>query len=793
MIAPGAPGIRPTWTSSDKDMVGTSLGSSRVWFTVGHGVLNEVYFPRVDLPQIRDLGFIVADGRGFWNEVKRAAQYTISTPSAGIPAVQIVHRHALFELALRIVPDPERETLLIEVELTGRSDLFPYVLLAPHLGGTGWDNRAEIFTSRGQGLLCAERESFALALAAVGPDQEDALQGASAGYVGISDGWQDFNRNSRMTWFYEGAGPGNIALMGKLPRSAVLVLAFGSSKQAAATLALSSLAQRFDVVWNNQVRSWRDWHADKAHAAGLPGEFHEAVHLSAMVLKVHQDKTYPGAMVASLSVPWGNSSGDVGGYHLVWPRDIVESAGALLELGAVEEARNVLRYLISTQLMEGRWAQNQWLDGTPRWTGIQLDEVAFPILLAAMLAERNALDGIEVRCMVRKALAHLIWHGPASDQDRWEETPGINTFTLAVSIAALVSGAEFLDPAEKRDVLLFADDWNERIEEWCAASDDSPVAVRHGVGSYYARIAPNRVVVDRSALSDVIALKNREDGLSLPAFEQISTDFLQLVRFGLRRPDDPIVLSTIAIVDRLLRCDTPLGSAWYRYNGDGYGEHPDGTAYNGTGRGRPWPLLVGERGHYALVAGEDPVPYLRSMLRMSGKLGLLPEQVWDTTQIPEFGLFPGRPSGSAMPLAWTHAEFAKLAFSIKKGYPVDRPEAAWLRYGGETPHSECAHWTPAMPVKTIPRGRALRIFNESPFCVRWTVIEGGESSETPSTPAALGFHVVELPTQTLPASRKVIFSSDAWPGKTQDVTVVVSPLNRSAFEMPANGSRISRT
>ena len=57
--APGAPGLAPTWCSSAKEMVGCSLGSSRLWFTIGGGIVNEVYYPRVDLPQIRDLGFIV--------------------------------------------------------------------------------------------------------------------------------------------------------------------------------------------------------------------------------------------------------------------------------------------------------------------------------------------------------------------------------------------------------------------------------------------------------------------------------------------------------------------------------------------------------------------------------------------------------------------------------------------------------------------------------------------------------------------------------------------------------------
>ena len=770
MEAPGAPGIPPTWTSSDKDMVGTSLGPARLWFTVGHGIVNEVYWPRVDIPQIRDLGFIVADGRGFWSEVKRGADYTISTPGPGIPAVQVLHRHSRFELALRIAPDPDRDVLLIEVELTGDGDLAPYALLAPHLGGTGRGNRAEVFTNRGRVVLCAEQGPFALALAAADASQRDAWRMAGAGYVGASDGWQDFARNGAMTWTYDRAGPGNVALMGRLRRRSVLALGFGSGQEAAATLAISALVQPFEAVWREQVRAWQAWHTEKAHAKGLPGEFHEQVHLSAMVLKAHQDKTYPGAMVASLSIPWGNATDDVGGYHLVWPRDLVESAGALLELGAADEARDVLRYLIATQLEDGRWAQNQWLGGTPRWGGIQLDEVAFPVLLAVALAEHEAFGGTEARDMVRRALAFIVRQGPATDQDRWEETAGINIFTLAVSIAALVCGAGFLDESERGDVLLLADDWNAHIEEWCAV-EGTRLSREHGVGPYYVRVAPARVVSDRAALQDIVPLKNRDRDPGLPAAEQVSTDFLQLVRFGLRQPDDPVVRNSVALADALLRAGTPSGPLWQRYVGDGYGEHPDGRPYDGTGQGRPWPLLAGERGHYALLAHEDAEPYLRTMAAVSGRLGLIPEQVWDGDPRPREGLHPGRPSGSAMPLVWAHAEFVKLAVSLREGRPVDRPEAVWLRYAGRRPRPTCAHWSLRMPVATIRAGQSLRVLHEAPAVLRWGTDGWREMSETPTTAGLLGLHVADLPTEGLRPGQVVNFASDAWPGREWAVTV----------------------
>jgi len=318
--APGAPGLPPTWSSSNKEMVGCALGSSRLWFTIGGGIINEVYYPRVDIPQIRDLGLIVSDRAGFWVEVKRLWQHTVQLAAPGAPAVRIVHRHARFELTLRVTPCKHRDVLLIDVSLSGDAALRPYALLAPHLGGTGTHNRATVAAYRGRRVLWAEQGPFALALAAVDPQQQDAFGRASAGFVGSSDGWQDFARNGAASWEYDSAGPGNVALMGELPRQAVLALAFGSSPESAATLGLSALTEPFAVSWERQLTAWTRWHAhcapQDALCADLPRECAEQVRISTMVLRVHQDKTYPGAMVASLSVPWGNTREDRAGYHM---------------------------------------------------------------------------------------------------------------------------------------------------------------------------------------------------------------------------------------------------------------------------------------------------------------------------------------------------------------------------------------------------------------------------------------------------------------------------------------------
>ena len=775
MQAPGAPGTNPTWTSSDKDLVGCALGAGRLWFTTGFGIVNEVYSPRIDLPQIRDLGFIVADGQGFWVEVKRLESYNVLLPQPGVPALEIVHTHPRFELRLRITPDPQREVLLIDVSLLGDAALRPYALLSPHLGGTGHDNIAEVGSYRGRRMLWAEQGPFGLALAAVDRRQCDAWGPASAGYVGASDGWQDFDRNGRLTWQFDTAGPGTVALTGALPRLSTLALGIAASRESAATLAVAALCQPFEDAWMAHVNAWQKWHQQVQYPSGLPPALTEELATSAMVLRVHQDKTFVGAMVASLSVPWGNSNDNTGGYHLVWPRDLVESAGALLALGAVPEARDVLRYLVATQLGAGNWSQNQWLGGAAFWQGCQLDEAAFPVLLAAALGERDALDGIEVASMIRRALAFIASFGPASEQDRWEEDAGINAFTLATCIAALVCGAPWLEEPARQWALRIADDWNSRIEEWTAVRDTA-LARAHGVAGYYVRIAPPVDAQGLRHLERVLPIKNQIHDPGLAAQDQVAIDFLHLVRMGLRSPDDPLVLDTLKIADALLRVETPAGPAWHRYVGDGYGEHDDGSPFDGAGRGRAWPLLGGERGHYELAAGHDPLPYLQAMAGMVGRCGLIPEQVWDDASSPRAWLVLGKPTGSAMPLVWAHAEFVKLAASRALGRPFDRPEAVWRRYAGRRPTPAGALWSPRAPMTQMRAGQDLWLCLPRPARVHhgvdgWQALADGETAEN-----GLGQYVVALPTSELKAGTGIDFTffwldSGSWEGQDHRVDV----------------------
>jgi len=780
--APGSPGIGPTWSNGTKDMVGCSLGPSRLWFTIGGGIINEVYYPRADIPQIRDLGFIVADGRGFWVEVKRLASYRLASTAAGVPAVCIVHEHERFRLVLRVVPCSHRDVLLVEVTLTGDASLRPYALLAPHLGGTGRDNHAETGIHHGRKMLWAKQGPFSLALAAVDATQRDAWGRISAGFVGASDGWQDFAHNGSMTWEYAAAGPGNVALMGELPRQAVIGLGFAAGLGSAATLAVSALMEPFEISWQRQLRMWNAWHEASTGKAikslGLPPDLTDQFFLSAMVLRVHQDKIYPGSMVASLSVPWGNSRDDLGGYHLVWPRDLVKCALALLELGSTEEPREILQYLIATQHTDGHWNQNQWLGGKPFWKGVQVDEAVFPVLLASALASRDQLGGIEAADMIRRALTFVAGTGPASPQDRWEEDAGLNAFTLTICIVALVAGAEFLDEPARTFALELADYWNAKIEDWISVRD-TPFGLAHGVSQYFVRAAPADILTDAAAMSRPIPIRNWWPERSVPAAEQVGVDFLHLVRLGLRSADNAVITGSVKMVDALLRDDTPAGPGWHRYTDDGYGEHEDGSPFDGTGRGRPWPLLTGERGHYALIRGEDALPYLRSMAAAASAGGMIPEQVWDAEDIPARLLRRGKPTGSATPLAWAHAEFIQLAASLHLGHAADRPEAVWRRYQGRAPKISVACWCEHAPITTAPANARLRVCLRASGAIRARIDDAAFGPPLPTRDTGLGLHAAEFSLAGLRPGQTIRFDyrmapDNAWTGTERAVLVTAA-------------------
>jgi glucoamylase len=499
---------------------------------------------------------------------------------------------------------------------------------------------------------------------------------------------------------------------------------------------------------------------------------------STAVLRTHESKDFLGGIIASLSIPWGFNKGDedLGGYHLVWPRDLAETAGALLAAGAVNDAARVLRYLEATQEAAGNWAQNLWLDGRPYWGGIQMDETAFPVLLVDLMRREapEALGKLDRWWpMVRKAVTFIIRNGPVTQQDRWEEDAGYSPFTLAAEISALLAAADIAEltghPQQAQTMRDTADAWNDNIERWVYANDGD-LARQLGISGYYVRIAPPDTDGASSPTYGFVPIKNKPPGEDRDrAYHIISPDALALVRFGLRAPDDPRIINTLRAIDALLAVELPQGPCWYRYNGDGYGEHKDGSAFDGTGIGRAWPLLAGERAHYALAAGHrDEAEALLTVMENStaGASRLLPEQVWDAADIPALELFRGKPSGSACPLVWAHSEYIKLRRSIRDGRIFDQPPQTVERYLKQKHVRQFFGWRFNNKTRSVPRNKTLRIVLLSPARVRWSIDNWKTSHDTDTRDTELGIHVLDLPTASLPPGGEAVFTF-FWPNENR--------------------------
>jgi glucoamylase len=776
--APGWPGLPPRWTSAAKSGAGTALSdTSRVWFTVSHGILNEVSYPRVDQACTRDLGLIVTDGHGFFSEEKRHADHAVACLVEGVPALRLTNTctRGRYRIEKEVLTDPQRDTLLQHVRFSplqgSLADYHLHALLAPHLANRGAGNTAWVGDYKGVPMLFAERDRHALALACSAP----WLQ-RSAGFVGASDGWQDLTQHGAMTWHYDRAEDGNVALMGEVDIVScggdfVLALGFGRTSAEAGLQAYASVLDGFAAARAAYVRDWQRWLGNIRELPLRAGEsnLRDLCRTSATVMRTHEAKQNPGASIAGLATPWGQTKGDddVGGYHLVWPRDLVETAGGLLALGATRGVHRMLLFLEATQEADGHWPQNMWLDGTPYWTGIQMDETAFPILLVEMARREGALepeDGARFWAMTRRAAAYLVANGPVSPQDRWEEDPGLSPFTLAVEIAALLAAADQADANGEPSVAGYlretADAWNDGIERWTYVSGTS-LAREAEVGGYYVRIAPPDTAEAASLNEGWVPIKNRpvEDS-SEPAQGIVSPDALALVRFGLRAADDPRIVDTVKVIDKLLKVETPYGPAWHRYNGDGYGEHQDGSPFDGTGVGRAWPLLTGERAHYELAAGRrgEAIRLLRALEAFAGDGGLLSEQVWDTADVPDRELYFGRPSGSAMPLVWAHAEYIKLRRSLADNRVFDMPLQTVQRYLVEGRRAAHVSWRLNNKCRTGPAGRTLRIEVTRPALVHWSADDWTTAADIEAIDTGVGMWVADLPTSALAAGTTVHFT-----------------------------------
>jgi glucoamylase len=770
--------------------VATAYSSaSRIWFTLSHGILNEVYYPTIDRPQIRDLQFLITDGETFFHEERRDLEYKVNRIERDTLGYRIVNAdpQGRYRITKEIICDPHDPCILIRVRLDAeegwRNRIQLYALLAPHLEGSGWGNSARRLHAAGMDLLAIWKgRTWATFGCNVG------FIKTSCGYVGSSDGWQDLSSNLQLDWQFDSAEDGNIAVIGQIDVAAhqdfTVGLSFGDGLHAALTTLMQSLSMPFA---EHRRRYIEQWHRVYTHLENLDDcscDGGRIYRISYSLLLAHQDKTFSGAMIASASIPWGDAKGDedLGGYHLVWTRDMVQSATALLACGDAVTARRALVYLACSQSRDGGFPQNFWLDGTPYWRGIQLDEVAFPVILAWRLWKADALAEFDPYKMVKSAAAYLIRHGPVTQQERWEENSGYSPSTLAANIAALVCAADF---ARSRDELstasfieAYADFLESHIEPWTVTTQGP---LLEGVSRHYIRIHPTEVD-DQEPTEDpnagILEIRNQAPGerRHFPAREIIDAGFLELVRYGIRRPGDPLIEDSLRVVDAVLKVETPFGPCWKRYNHDGYGTRADGGPFQGFGQGRPWPLLTGERAHYELAAGRDVMPYVRALESFASKGGMLPEQIWDEPDRRDVRMHLGRPAGAAMPLMWAHAEYIKLLRSMACGEIFDLIPAVAQRYRTTKERQKWEVWKFNRRPRRIFLGQTLRIQADAPFRLRWTADDWLHLQDTPSESSGLGIHFGDLSTskeQTAPLRFTFFWTErNQWEGRDYKIDVV---------------------
>jgi glucoamylase len=782
----GAPGIEPRWTSSAKEGFGTAYHTScRVWFTLSHGIVNEIYYPSVDQPNTRDFQYLITDGETFCHEEKTDLVHEMEYPENGCLFYRLTNwdRDGRYSITKEILTDPHRSVLLVHTRLeiedpALKGKLRLYALLAPHLERCGAGNSGRTMEISGSHLLHARRGNFHLVMACT-----THFSKMSVGYAGSSDGWQDL-RNFKMDWEFSSAENGNIALTGEIDPNRgtefTVAIALGQSYPSAAAKLLQSLADPFSKHRESYIRQWKRAMVDESHDyRDDTGDEGSTYRLSRCILLSHEDKVFEGAIVASMSIPWGETKGDndLGGYHLVWTRDLVQSATALLATGQTATPLRAMIWLTVIQRPDGRFPQNSWINGHGYWSGLQLDEIAAPLLLVWRLRREGVSLGQCNPCaMIRLATAFLMLEGPATEQERWEENAGYCPSTLATIIAGLVCAADFAEtPADKQFVLDYADWLAAHLEDWTVTTQGDLVK---GFPRHYIRINPTSAVTpDPHADPNTTMIQVANGGGLHPARNVVGGDFLHLVRFGIRAPDDPIIRSSIEVIDRVLKRDLPQGPCWRRYNYDGYGQKPDGGAFDGTGEGRCWPILTGERGHYELAAGKDPLPYIKTMEAFGNQGGMITEQLWDADDLAGDHMKKGQPTGAAMPLCWSHAEYISLVRSRHDGVCFDRVQPAYQRYVVQPVKSRHEMWTMRHQIRHMPHKKTLRIILANEASVIWSADAWATKNTLETTyQEALNLWYADFPTDNLRKGAVVEFTffrkkTQQWEGRNFSVSI----------------------
>jgi glucan 1,4-alpha-glucosidase len=805
--APGAPGAPSYFDLARKDCLGTSASpASRVWYTVADGVLSDVYEPTIDNTDVSTLQYAVTDGSTFTDLQTRDMAYTVSADSTGmactVTATDSTHG---FRLVTTYLTDPASDTVLMRTRLLAipgshvrLASLHLYARLDAHVNGNGGGgtqnagaNTGLVDTSTGapvpvisstNTVTSATNRGYAvpvsMALAASPP-----ARSASVGYAGTaSDGLTQLDAAHTLT-AYGSAPDGHIvATQDVTPRPGTpvtLALGFGRTNAAALGAAGTSLDTPFPITESRYVSGWARYDAGlRRPAARFPGTpaagapaLRRAYYLSANVLKASEDKTFSGAVVASLASPWGQSvpagvsSGGApqyfGSYREVFARDLYEAFTGLLADGDLATARAATRFLLlRQQLPDGSMPRNSLLNGkaAPDTGGMQLDETAYPILMAL----QSGLGGSDRLWSghIRAAADFLAAHGPSSGVERWEEQSGYSPSTIAAEIAGLTAASAIAgqhhDQARARLYQAAADDFQRNIKTWTVTTT-GPYAPR-----YFLRL---------SKTGDPDAAVSYSLGNGGPAVDQrqvVDGGFQELVRLGELPASDPDVRASLAVLDAHIAVTTPSGTGYYRYgtsaaagSADGYGDcfQPSQTtcatvgapwAPTGTGTGHLWPNLSGERAESSLAAGHPATAasLLTAIMNFSSGVGLVPEQAWEDPDLPaspfgsdpataSIGFTDGKAAGSASPLTWAQAQELRLVSSLGTGHNVDTPAVTAARYVTHgAPGKLPATITAPAPGTTLAATSTTVTGTTTPGAAV-TVASGDATTGTPATVSSL--------------------------------------------------------
>jgi glucoamylase len=683
-LAPGAPGRASDWAPGDKDGFGTARTvRSKVWYTLRRGELSEIYYPRIDTPSTRDTQLVVTDGRTFTDRERTDTVHRVRLLDARSLVYRQIDRAKSGRYVIRktYVADPRRSTVLVRINfrsLDGR----PYrvfVLHDPALSMTGNDDTG---STQAGALVSTDGTNSGAVVASSG------FTRTSSGYLGTSDGWTDLAQDHTMNWTYTASAPGNVVQLGRTRltgrpghQNLTLALGFGKTMARALAAADSSLLRPFAQVRHQYSTGWHRYLGSLRPVPGSARRFTVQYRVSQLVLASSEDKTYRGGFVAAPGRPWAwaNKLQDLAVYHAVWSRDLYQIATALQAMGDRAAALRALHYLFTVQEQpDGSYPQNSRLDGTPVFGGLQMDEVSFPTILAWELGR----TGSAVWSHVRRSEDYVVQHGPSTPGDRWENASGYSPATIAAEIAGLVLGADIAarngDAARAHQYRTVADRWRSKLRHWTVTTN-GPLSDK----PYFLRITDG----DANAPTKV---QLSDGGPLIDQRRVLDPSFLELVRLGVLSPRNRAVVNTLRLVDAKLGYHTANGPFWHRASFDGYGERNDGSQWEPTPtgshqtHGRGWPLLTGERGEYLLARGDSAALMLATMARSADNQSfLLPEQVWDhrppSGSGPRFR--PGEPTFSATPLAWTHAQFIRLAWSIHHGAPYETPQPVACRYG----------------------------------------------------------------------------------------------------------------